>query len=88
MLGPIGATQCNVGLHRDPDVAGFMGEKQRDQGALSCQRAMASVEKRSKTLAMCLRMRDALQCALKAPLILVPDAMGNRNKGSLFTQFS
>jgi hypothetical protein len=52
VLGPIGATQCNVGLHRDPDVAGFMGEKQRDQGALSCQRAMASVEKRSKTLAM------------------------------------
>jgi hypothetical protein len=49
---------------------------------------MASVEKRSKTLAICLRMRDALQRRLKAPLILVPEAMGNRNKRILITQFS
>jgi hypothetical protein len=65
-----------------------MGEKQRCKEALSCQHAMASVEKRSKTLQICLRMRYALQRALMALLILLTDAMGNRNKCSISTQFS
>jgi hypothetical protein len=86
--GPISATQCNARRHCGPDGAGFIGEKQRRKEALSCQHAMASVEIRSKTLAICLRMRDALQRALMALLILLTDAMGNRNKCSLFAQFS
>lgn len=83
VLGPIGATPCNERRHRGPDGAGFMGEKQRRKEALSCQHAMASVEKRSKTLQICLCMRDALQRALMALLILLTDAMGNRNKCSI-----